>query len=78
VCLAIPMEVKSLAGDRGEVESGGVRYQVSFRLLPDVKQGDFVIVHAGFAIQRLDTEDAAESIRLFRELDALEDGTGNR
>jgi hydrogenase expression/formation protein HypC len=78
MCLAIPMEVINLEGDRGEVESGGVRYQISFRLLPDAQPGDFVIVHAGFAIQKLDTEDAAESIRLFRELDALEDETENR
>jgi hydrogenase expression/formation protein HypC len=77
MCLAIPMEVKSIDGTMGTVEAGGVRYEVSLRLLPGVAPGDYVIVHAGFAIQKLDVADAAESIRLFRELEEKSGGTEN-
>ena len=72
MCLAVPMEVKKIVGDKGVVTAGGVTYEVSFRLLPDIVPGDYVIVHAGFAIQKLDKEDAAESIRLFREIEEAE------
>lgn len=76
MCLAIPMKIISLTADKGVVEAGGMTYEASFRLLPDVKLGDFVIVHAGFAIQKLDVVDAEESIRLFNELDdVLGDGS---
>ncbi len=72
MCLAIPMEVKTISGDKGVVAAGGVTYEVSFRLLPGVTPGDFVIVHAGFAIQKLDAGDAAESIKLFQEIEEAE------
>ena len=74
MCLAIPMKVIMTEGETGTVEAGGVQYRVSFRLLSDVKVGDYVIVHAGFAIQRLDTADAEQSLRLFEEIDA--EGSG--
>ncbi len=77
MCLAIPMEVKTIDGDKGVVEAGGVTYEVSFRLLPGLAPGDYVIVHAGFAIQKLDAADAAESIRLFREMEEADGGTEN-
>ncbi len=72
MCLAIPMEIKTISGDKGVVEAGGVTYEVSFRLLPGVRPGDFVIVHAGFAIQKLDAGDAAESIKLCQEIEEAE------
>jgi hydrogenase expression/formation protein HypC len=75
MCLAIPMEVKTITGDKGMVEAGGVKYEVSFRLLPGARPGDFVIVHAGFAIQKLDAADAAESIKLFHEIEEAEGKT---
>ena len=70
MCLAIPMKIIERTGDVGTVEAGGMQYQASFRLLPDVNVGDYVIVHAGFAIQKLDVQDAEETIRLFGEMDA--------
>ena len=78
MCLAIPMKIVSRTGDDGIVEAGGVRYTASFRLLPDVVSGDYVIVHAGFAIQKLDVADAEESIRLFGELDEQIGGAGDQ
>ncbi|MBN1893493.1 HypC/HybG/HupF family hydrogenase formation chaperone [bacterium] len=68
MCLAIPMKVVEIHGDTGEVETGGVRQEAGFQLLADVKIGDYVIVHAGFAIQKLDEAEALETLALFNEL----------
>jgi len=68
MCLAIPMRVLELKGTAGIAEVGGVRREVSFALLNDVRVGDYVIIHSGFAIQKLDEDEAEETLRLLREL----------
>ena len=68
MCLAIPMQLKSRDGDEGVVENGGLSYKVSLRLLPEVAIGDYVLVHAGFAIQKLDLVEAEATINLLNEL----------
>ena len=73
MCLAIPMKVLSRQDNGGVVESNGVTYEINFSLLPDAVEGDYVIVHTGFAIQKLDAEDADETLKLFKELEQLED-----
>ncbi|KPJ60202.1 MAG: hypothetical protein AMJ46_07745 [Latescibacteria bacterium DG_63] len=75
MCLAIPMKVVEIEGERGLVEQGGVRRPADLRLLEEVSVGDYVIVHAGFAISRLDTEEAEETLRLFAELIDAEEGS---
>ena len=55
MCLAIPMKVISINGESGEVEVGGIIYKVNFRLVPGITINDYVIVHAGFAIEKLNT-----------------------
>jgi hydrogenase expression/formation protein HypC len=64
MCLAMPMRVveKNDGGEEGIAELGGVRRKVSFQLLDEVELGDYVLVHAGFAIARVDEEDARETI----------------
>jgi len=71
MCLAIPMMVVKKDGSSGFVEAGGVEYKVNFDLVPDVGIGDYVIVHAGFAIKKLDQNDADETLRLFKEMENL-------
>lgn len=72
MCLAIPMKVVSVTGDgAGEVELEGVRHAVNLRLIENAKPGDYVIVHAGFAIERLNIEEADARLRLFDELATL-------
>lgn len=71
MCLAVPMRILIRDGESGTVESGGVRYSASFRLLPDAAVGDYVLVHAGFAIQKLDVRDAEETLRLLDEFDSM-------
>ena len=58
MCLAIPAEVKKITGNSAEIESFGVRKNVDISLIPGVKIGDYVIVHAGFAIQIIDRDEA--------------------
>lgn len=64
MCLAIPMRLVERDGERGVVELSGVRRQVHLGFVPDLALGDYVLVHAGFVIERLDPERAAEDLKL--------------
>lgn len=64
MCLAIPMKLVDVEGQVGRAEIGGVLREVRLDLLEDVRAGDYVIVHAGFAIQKLDEGEAEETIHL--------------
>jgi hydrogenase expression/formation protein HypC len=68
VCLAVPMKLIKKEGNVGIAELSGVKREVRLDILPDAEVGDFVIIHAGFAIQKLDEEEAQETLALFREV----------
>lgn len=69
MCLAIPAKViQRLENDHALVEVGGVRNQISLMLVDNVAVGDYVIVHVGFAIARLDAEEAEKTLALFDEI----------
>ncbi len=68
MCLAIPVRIVRLDGDTAVGEVGGVERDVSVMMTPDVKVGDYVIVHAGFAIQLVDQEEARENLKLLRQM----------
>jgi hydrogenase expression/formation protein HypC len=68
MCLGVPAKVVERTGDTGFVELGGVRREISLMLLDDVSVGEWVIVHAGFAIERLSEEEARQTLALFREI----------
>lgn len=68
MCLAIPTKIIKIKGNLGVVEFGGVRKDIGLSLLPELKIGDWVLLHAGFAIQKLDEEEAKETIRLLEEI----------
>lgn len=71
MCLAVPVRVAALLDDHWvETEVGGVRSRVSIALLDGVGLGDYLIVHAGFAITRLDVGDAEKTLALFAEISA--------
>lgn len=80
MCLGIPGRVLSLHQDRGTpmavVDFGGVTKTVCLAYVPDVGVGDYTIVHAGFAITRLDEASALETLRLLAELGTLDDEIG--
>jgi len=73
MCLAIPVKVIAIEDDMAVVELGGVTRRASLMLVPETKVGDYVLLHAGFAIQRLDEEEAQETLRLFAEMAAAEE-----
>ncbi len=69
MCLAVPMRVEEiLPDDMAIVEMGGVRKTVSMALVDGVVAGDYVIVHVGFALTRLDAEEAHKTLALFAEI----------
>lgn len=69
MCLGVPMQVVSLHDDMVTAEMDGVQREASLMMLGEpVAVGDYVIVHAGFAIARIDPEEARETLRLMREL----------
>lgn len=69
MCLAIPaLVVELLPNDMARIDLDGVRKDISLSLVEDVAVGDYVIVHVGFALQRLDPEEAAETLAMFAEL----------
>lgn len=73
MCLAIPARITSInENNMAEVDIMGVKRHVSLDLVPEAKLEDYVLVHAGFAIQVVDEEAAAESLRLLAELDIVE------
>ena len=74
MCLGVPMQVVSRDGDDVVAEIDGVKREANLMLLgEEVKVGDFVIVHAGFAISRLDEDEAQETLRMMREVFKEED-----
>jgi len=68
MCLAIPAKVISVDGPTALVRIEDVEYQASILLLEDVVPGDFIMLHAGFAIEKVDPEEAAETLRLLNEV----------
>jgi hydrogenase expression/formation protein HypC len=71
MCLAVPVRVKSIQGDEAEVESGGTSYKASIRLTPEVKVGDYVLLHTGYAIGIVDKETAENTITLFEQMEQI-------
>ncbi len=72
MCLAVPARIVEMTGDTATVDMEGVRRSVSMMLLPDAAVGEYVIVHAGFAIGKLDEKEAEETLKMIR--DVLESG----
>jgi hydrogenase expression/formation protein HypC len=76
MCLAIPGKITSISGDdplmrTGKVDFGGVLREVSLAYVPEVKVGDYVIVHVGFALSRVDEAEANQVFEYLREMEEL-------
>ncbi len=70
MCLAIPARIVSLLGaSRALIDIGGVQKEISIELVDDVAVGDYVIVHVGYALSRLDEMEAEKTLALFAEID---------
>jgi len=80
MCLAIPARVVALMDeDMARVDLGGVRKEISLALVDDVEVGDYVIVHVGYALSRLDPDEAEKTLALFEatgmDLQAIAEGS---
>ncbi len=76
MCLAIPGKVTSISGEdllmrSGKVDFGGILKEVSLAYVPEVKVGDYVIVHVGFALSRVDEEEANQVFEYLRQMQEL-------
>ena len=68
MCLAVPTRITHIDGEMAEVELDGVCRLVSLAMVPEARMGDYVLVHAGYAITVVDENEAMETLRLFEEL----------
>ena len=78
MCLAIPGRILEIEDDepdfrQGKVDFNGVRKQVSLAFLPEAKVGDYVLVHVGMALQKVDEEEARRTFELLDQLDQLDE-----
>ncbi len=71
MCLAIPARIVSKDGETARIEKDGVAFDVNLSLLPEARVGDYVLVHAGFALSVLPPEEARESLAIFAEIAQL-------
>lgn len=67
MCLAIPMKIMEIDGASAVVDAGGVSRKARVDLLPDLRVGDYVLMHAGLAIAKVDADEAEETLAVFRE-----------
>ena len=71
MCLAVPMKVEQIQGSIAVVISAGMKMQVDISLTPEARVGEYLIVHAGFAIETLKPAEAEETLKLMAEMAAL-------
>ncbi len=74
MCLSVPAKIVKLRGRLAVVDVMGNRREADVSLVDEPQLGDYVLVHAGFAIEKMSAEDAAESLRIWEELSSLESG----
>lgn len=67
MCLGVPMQVKTIENDVALCEIDGVQREASLMMLDDVKIGDYVLIHAGFAIEKIDDDEAQLTLKALRE-----------
>jgi hydrogenase expression/formation protein HypC len=72
MCLGVPMQVKSISEDMAVCEIDGVQREASLMMIDHVRVGDYVLIHAGFAIEKIDEDEAQLTLQALRE--ALEMG----
>jgi hydrogenase expression/formation protein HypC len=78
MCLSIPVRIVKIEGDYATVSFGGNTCRAGVQLLEEVHAGDYVLLHAGFAIQKIDPEEARETLRLIDEMQDQSPGTAGR
>lgn len=67
MCLAVPMQVKTIENEMAVCEIDGVQREASLMMIDDVQVGDYVLIHAGFAIEKIDDDEAQLTLKALRE-----------
>jgi hydrogenase expression/formation protein HypC len=85
MCLSVPAQVMKIEGENAEVSVGGTMMNANLSMVDDVHVGDYILLHTGFALQKIDEEEAIETLKTFEEfsdlnemLDEEEKETGER
>lgn len=68
MCLGIPMKIIEMEGQEAVAEAGGIRKRIRLDLLEGVRMGDFVLIHTGYAIEKLDPEEAKVTLELIKQV----------
>lgn len=71
MCLSIPAKVEKVDGEMATVTVGGAEYQASLSMVDDVKPGDYILLHTGFALEKISPEEAEKTLELFDEFREL-------
>lgn len=71
MCLAVPGLLLKRSGNQGEADFGGVTRVVALDLLPEASEGDYILIHAGFAVKLVDQDEALITLELFKEIELL-------
>ena len=73
MCLSIPAKIISIEGDYAEVSVGGSIFRAGIHMIDNPETGDYILLHAGFAIQKISEEEAKETLRLIDEMNNITD-----
>lgn len=76
MCVAVPVKIISIEGLEAWVDFGGVKKKISIALVDDVKIGDYVLLHAGCAVSKMDEDEAQKTLELFKSYALLESDPG--
>lgn len=71
MCLAIPAKIIKIKEHLAEVDMAGVRRNADVRMLEGLRPGDYILIHAGFGIEKIDPQEAKETLKLWKELDEI-------
>jgi len=71
MCLGIPMKIVTIKGDDAFVSAGGLKRKANISLLKDARVGEYILVHAGFAIERLKAKEARATLKVIRDIDEI-------
>jgi hydrogenase expression/formation protein HypC len=72
MCLSVPAQVVKIEGQMADVSVGGAFFKAGLHMVDNVRVGDYILLHAGFAIQKISEKEALETISLFKEMNDLE------
>jgi hydrogenase expression/formation protein HypC len=75
MCLSIPARIERIEGEMADVSIGGTTFRAGLQMVENVRVGDYILLHAGFAIQKINEDEALETLKLLKEIDNANAGT---